>query len=112
MPRYSLGALLLFANSIIFGVVFAAFFRYSTVLVAAVAGFAYASFIWVTMSYVMLPLLDTMLSRTMRERMPLGWFFAHAFFGISLGAAPLFVSRYSKPAGYPAGNHQTEQRAA
>lgn len=105
------GALLHFANSIIFGFVFAAFFRYSTSLVASIAGIVYALLIWVTMTYVALPLFNALMSRTVRG-MPFGWFLAHVLFGVTLGTAPVLVSRFSKPSSYPSVGPDREQRAA
>jgi len=105
------GALLHFASAMIFGLAFAAFLRYSTALVASVAGIVYALLIWVTTTFVILPLFNPLMSRTVRE-MPLGWFFAHVLFGITLGAAPLLVTRFSRPSTHHRAPDVRDLRAA
>ncbi len=97
--------------SAVLGVAYASLFRYSTAVVAALCGVVFGLLIWAVNMLVVVPLLDSPLTRSARATRP-GWIIAHILFGAFLGLVPGAVSRFSKPAGYSGRDLMEEGRRA
>jgi hypothetical protein len=92
----AVGLLFHLFNSAIIGLIFAAFIRYSTALMALVFGVATSILIWVIATFVAVPLLDPPLSRTLSS-ISGAWLFAHLLFGVFLMVTPSLVTHLSSP---------------
>jgi len=82
-------------NSAVIGVIFAAFVRYSTRVVATLLGLGVSLVIWGITTFVAIPLLDPALGRSLNGAM-IPWFLAHLLFGATLMITPSMVVHWSE----------------
>jgi len=90
------GIILHLFNSIVLGIVFAAFTRYSTGLTAFIVGMLSLVAVWGIATFVALPLFDPPLWRGVSSTMMPAWFLSHLVFGAFLAVTPVFVASWSE----------------